>query len=351
MNSFTLAKYCLRHIGFWFLVVWAVIIAVLLCGDIFEMVRRTSGSARLIHILTLSSLKIVGHTAHFLPFIAFIAARLSFWRLQKRREITAFASLGVSRYFLMRLCGVATLFISLLHLCVLQPTSAALQEVISNYEYQWLNQRNHYRFALVTSGLWLRESNELGYRIVKAKNVAGSKLQNIHVYEWSYNKRLKLYVEAQEASLHNKAWHLKNVKIFASDGSVNTYDTYQLQTKLTWNNIVSSQIDPRSLSIWKVDEWLPLLKQVGVSEHPYLMQWHRHMAQAGLTAALLLFALVLSSFPLSFMLSGLIVYFANDVVQALGQAQHLPMVLAAWCISLVVLLLSMGWLVHSEEKL
>lgn len=351
MDSLTLTRYSLRHVGFWLGVVWAVVLGVLLCGDIFEMIRRSGGGSRFLHILSLASIKIPAHSDHFLPFITFVAARLALWRLQKRRELTALASIGVSGFFWARLWVALTLALGVLHLCVLQPTSAALQNVWSDYEAQWLHQRSNYRFAVVTSGLWLREDDAAGYRIIQAQHITNGTLQKLNIYEWTHASRFCLHIEAEEAALQNNQWELKGVKTLAASGEINRYDTYQLPTKLTWNNVVSSQVDPRSLSIWKVGEWLPLLKQVGLSAHPYLMHWHRHIAQIGLTAALLLWALILTPLPLIWMLSGLVIYFANDVAQALGQAQHIPPILSVWCVPLVVLLMSIGWLVHHEEKL
>lgn len=351
MNSFILVRYALLHVAFWLGVVWAVVSGVLLCGDIFEMVRRTGGSASFVHILSLASLKIPSHTDHFLPFISFVAARIALWRLHKRREMTALSAIGVSGFFWMRTLGLLVLALGLLHLLVLQPISSTLQSTWSAYEGRWLNQRSNYRFAVSASGLWLREDTQSGYRIIQAKQMAENKLHSVTIYEWSDRERFRLYIEAEEALLGQQFWELKNVKTVTASGEVTTSEASQLETTLTWDNVISTQMDPRSLSIWRVGEWLPLLKQVGISDHPYLMQWHRHIAQVGLIAALLFWALAIASFPLVGMLSGLIIYFAHDVVQALGQAQHIPIMLSAWCVPLVVMLVSAGWVVHHEEKL
>lgn len=351
MDSLTFARYSLRHVGFWFGIIWAVVLGVLLCGDIFETIRRSGGHPHFLHVLSLASLKIPIHTDHFLPFITFVAARLSLWRLQKRRELIALSSIGVSSFYWARLWCVVTLILGLVHLCVLQPTSAALQNTWSDCEAQWMQQRSNYRFAVVTSGLWLRESNASGYRIIQAQQISKGTLNKLKIYEWDHNNRFSLYLEADEASLTNNAWHLINVKTVHSSGESQNHDRYQLETNLTWNNVMSSQIDPRSLSIWRIGEWLPLLEQVGLSTHPYLMYWHRHIAQVGLTAALLLLALAISSMSLIWMASGLVIYFVHDIVQALGQAEHIPMILSVWCVPLVVLLMSVSWLMHKEEKL
>lgn len=351
MNSLTLFRYTIKHMGFWLCVTWSVVVGVLLCGEILEMVRRSGGHLNFLQLLSLASLKIPMHTDYFLPFISFVAARLALWRLQKRRELMALHAIGVSGFFWIRLCGLMSLALGLLHLCVLQPMSATLQNTWSDYEEQWLHKRSNYRFAVVTSGLWLREEHPSGYRIVHAKNISDDNtIQNVSVYEWNTEQGFQHYMEASQASLGKHVWHFTQVKITTSAGATQTYEQHQLPTQLTWNNVVSSQVDPRSLSIWRVGEWLPLLKQVGISTQPYLMHWHRNIAQVGLIGALLLWALVVTPLSLAWILSAIVIYSINDVVQALGQAGHIPTLLSVWCVPLVLILMSLGWLIHREEK-
>lgn len=350
MNSLTLFRYTLVHIGFWLGVTWCVAIGVISCGEVLEMARRAGGKLGFLQLLTLAALRIPHHTDYFLPFAGFIAARLSLWRLQKRRELIALNTIGVSGFFWIRTYALLALVLGTLHLCVLQPMSAAFQSTWVQYEEEWLHKRSSYRFAVVTSGLWLREEFPAGYRIIHAKNIADQTIKTVRIYEWSHENRFQTYIEATQATLGQHVWRLLNAKVVTSSGEQQTHENYDIPTQLVWNNVISSQVSPNTLSIWRVGEWLPLLKDVGLSTRPYLMHWHRQIAQVGLITALLLWALVTMPLSLVWIMSGLIIYSLNDVVQALGQAGHIPMVLSVWCVPLVLMLMSIAWLIHREEK-
>ena len=121
MDSFVLVRYGLRCTAFWLALTWLVITGVVLLGDIFEIIRRSSGFTPFSHAIKLACIKIPIHTDYFLPFITFIAARITLWRFDKKNESTALAAVGVSRFFWLRSWGILALVLGGLHLIVLQP--------------------------------------------------------------------------------------------------------------------------------------------------------------------------------------------------------------------------------------
>lgn len=351
MDSFVLVRYGLRCTAFWLALTWLVITGVVLLGDIFEIIRRSSGFTPFSHAIKLACIKIPIHTDYFLPFITFIAARITLWRFDKKNESTALAAVGVSRFFWLRSWGILALVLGGLHLIVLQPISASLYQKWSEYEEKWLHHKTAYRFAIITSGLWLKEHHETGSRIIHAKRLTATNLFDTRVYEWDKDDQFTLYIEAAEAALVEGKWTFKNGYHMSNFQKPEPFEEISRPTELKWSNIASTQIDPRTLSVWRMGDWLPLIKQIGISTRPYLICWHQHIAQVGFIAALLIAALILSKYPLGWMLSGIFIYSAHDIVQALGQAEQLPIMLSTWAVPLIIICLGIGWLIHTEDAL
>jgi lipopolysaccharide export system permease protein len=166
-------------------------------------------------------------------------------------------------------------------------------------------------------------------------------------------------VDAAQAVLQNGVWDVPDAWINMDKQPTEHVDDWQLPTTLTLGKIQESMAAPNTISFWELPRFIRALKTIGLPQTRHQLAYQSLLAQPLLLCSMVFFA---ASFALrmnrrggvtmmiiSGVLLGSFVYTLNNVVNALGQNQTLPVILAAWTIPVVALTLGNAALLHMEE--
>lgn len=340
------------------------ILLVISCFDVLELIRRTSTGVYVPSSLLIEMviLKWPQHISQLLPFILFLSVTLCFLRFNQNNEIVALKSLGFSVWQMVKVNSLSALSVGIVFLAVVNPLGSAMKKRLSLIEENVFNNRSSQKLFIHNSGLWFREVIPgKVVRLMHAREFDFNKGEFTHVSFYEFDKKNSFLrrIDGQKVTLEGKNWAISQGVIYPKNQDEQKEDLITLETRLTLKKMENSQVEPSSLSFWELSTFSNLLESSGLSPRAYNLYWHKHIADIGFMVALALLALnftiksvrhynaallIFQSILISFC-----VYFLKDIFYALGMSGRIPIVLATWGIPLIIAMLSISLIIHTEE--
>jgi lipopolysaccharide export system permease protein len=215
--------------------------------------------------------------------------------------------------------------------------------------------------AISGDGLWLRQNLAEGHYILHASaiNPTNMTLERVIVFRMDKHNRFVSRIDADTGLLGDKVWILKGVGVTGPDVPLRREMQLEIPTDLTKENIQDSFAKPETMSFWDLPGFIDVLEKAGFSGLRHRIYWYSLIADPFLLCAMALFAAAFTLRPqrrggttaiiASGVATGFIIYFASDVVYALGLSARLPPLLAAWSPAAIGCLLGTGVLFHLED--
>lgn len=360
--SATLSVYLARHFGFWLASVFAGITAVILLFDIVEMLRRAAGKEEvaLSIVIQMSLFKLPHLIQQMLPFCILFGATLAFWRLSRANELIVSRAAGISVWQILAPTICIALLVGVFQVTIFNPVASVMLSKFEKLESQYLNQSTSL-LSVSSGGLWLRQSDVRGQSVIHATRVAQSdmSLQHVTIFLYEGEDRFTGRIDAESAQLKDGYWDISNAWISQPNTTTYHIDRYRLNTDLTLNKILDSFASPETLSFWELPSFIANLEGAGFSGLRHKLYWQSLLASPVLLAAMILIAAIFSlrttgrvgasASIAGAAFSGFLLYFASDLVYALGQSASIPSTLAAWAPAGVSGLLGIAMLFHFED--
>ncbi len=368
----TLSLYIGRH--FLISVVSALVLLLLIIGlvELLELIRRASDTPRGVPffvIIEMAALKLPSTAEKIYPFAFLIGGMITLSRLTRTNELVVARSAGVSVWqFLFP--GVAlALVMGMFFVGIMNPIAAATISRYEKVEGRYITGKPSI-LSISPSGLWLRQVGEtqLSYRgqpadeyILHALRMdpASLKLTGVIVFLFDQNHAFLGRIDAPEATLAPGKWVMKSALLSNPNAVPESHAVYDMSTHLTLTQIQDSFAAPETFSFWALPGFIDLLEKAGFSALRHKLHYHSLMAMPALLAGMLLLAAVFSlrqarrgrtgMVIVMGVAAGFLLYFATNLIYALGAAGSLPIVLAAWAPSLVVVMFAVAALLHFED--
>lgn len=357
-----LNRYFCQVFLIWLAVCIGVISSVVSLFEGTELARKGMGKASvtLIMILKMVLLKLPGHIQLLFPFIILSTAIVTFWRLNSTHELLSARGIGLSIWQILG--GLLSLVagIGILQLILLNPLSSALSARFDVLNSQIFSGSVD-RLSVSETGLWLREVQGERHSIVHVKHVGLStkSFSEITFYNFLPTGEYVSRISASTAQLEDNMWTLQNTTLWEGEGNEIKRQAITFPSSLTVEKIQENKADPKTIPFWNLPEFIEMLEKSGLSSLEYRLYWHILLAKIGMMLAMVLLAATFSLTPLrqgktTLMISlgvcsGFLLHFLNDIVYALGLADKLPIALAAWAPTIIVVLLSVSLLLHMED--
>lgn len=372
----SLNRYILKTFFQWFAVICLGIGAIIFIFDIIEILRRMIAYPTLPTRLAFEivCLRLLGEVQKMLPFIVLASSMMTFFSLNQRSELTVMRASGVSIIHILTGLSVGVFIFGLVQLSCLDPLRATFTDRLYRLEEQFFNIKRS-TMSLQETGLWLKEvvsnaSNSTQERILHASRVHFDEgvFDNPVFYIFDKNGECHERLDATEATLSNAMWILKNpVRTLmgsshpqASEASSSLASPLYLPTHLTLQKIRESNAVPETLSMIQTHHFIKLLDKSGLSSLSYRMYYNRQIALIGFMVMMVFLAASFSFRPSRSsrsgrliavcVVTGLVFYFLNDFLYALGLGQRLSPLVATWALPVLGMLISLTLLSHSEER-
>jgi lipopolysaccharide export system permease protein len=354
------------YVGRQFLICWFstffVLVGLIALLDTIEILRQTASKTNLtaLNAVAMMAFKLPHLAQEAIPFSILFGGMLNFWRLNRHQEFIVARSSGISAWEFLLPTLLICLSIGVIKATIYNPFASAMMLQFEQLKNQHTAGRTSFA-AISEDGLWLRQKLPNGHYILHAATIDPTKmtLERVIIFRMANNKKFVSRIDAMQGVLGNKNWLLKNVIINAPDTPTRQAKTAKIPTDLTSENIQNSFATPETMSFWVLPGFIEVLEKAGFSGLRHRIYWHSLIADPFLLCAMTLFA---AAFTLraprrggvsvalaSGLATGFVIYFASDVIYALGLSARLPPMLAAWSPAMISCLLGAGILFHLED--
>ncbi len=274
----------------WILIVMGVALFVISLAEFAEYSRRLVGASAvsLGEVINLIILKIPKHIQIVLPFVIFIAATITFSKLNRTSEITIVRNLGIAIRQIIAGFSTVVVMAFLILIVIIDPISSILTQKQSEMESRAFSDSN-VTISIFDDGIWLRENTDNRQSIINLEtiDVPHKLFRNVTFHNFSEPAGLQERLFAKQAKIKNGEWLLENVTIFSLGKGTRIVDSYELKTYLTFQKILDSNLPPDFLSFWQLPDYIRLLKKSGLSAVRYSLHWHSIWGSLGVFFAMI----------------------------------------------------------------
>lgn len=361
-----LGRYLTKQILINFLAVLLMVTGVILMFEIIELLRRTADrpDVDFVFIMKMAGSKLPRTFEMVFPFVMMIAAMVTFWKVSRSNEFVIIRAAGVSVWGFLAPVLVAVFVVGILNIMVLNPVSSYLYEVHETLDYRFKT-KNPKAVLFSNKGLWIREAvDEDTFLVMEAKSVRQKEdvlvLWKVTILEMNRQSQLLKRVEAYAGELRDNKIALKDVKVFEAGQPTKTYNNVDYETTLTPERIKENFIDPEAISFWDLPDTIRFYEMSGFSALRHHMRYLSLWASPFLLCAMVLVAAIFALrannrrggvmyLIVGGISTGFIVYFLSQVIYAFGVNGYIPAAIAVWTPTLIVMMVSVSVLLHTEE--
>jgi lipopolysaccharide export system permease protein len=347
-----------------------VFLSVTLLIDFFELLRRASDKPEvsIVQVFELAILKLPDMAQRISPYAVLIAGILTLTRLSKSQELVIARSAGISAWQFM-LPPVTTVFlIGVVILGIFNPVASAMLSRFEVLEGRLLK-GNSSMLAVSSSGLWLRQTdvkqNPPTETIIHAQRISQEdmRLEAAIIFTFDGNGKLLRRIDAKSASLDDdkgdERWEVENAMVTEPGKLTERRPLMFIPTDLTMHHLQDSFVPPETLSFWQLTSFISTLEKAGFSALQHRLHWNWLASLPFMFAAMMLVAALFAlrvrrgvragrTITIG-IFCGFFIYFASDLIHALGLSGTLPVTLAAWIPPLVTLLAGSALMLHFED--
>jgi lipopolysaccharide export system permease protein len=359
----TLSSYLARQFLAWCGAVFGVMLTLVFLLDYLELVRRGGSlpQATLGILLEMAALKLPYMAQEVLPFGILFGTMAAFWRLTRTNELVVARAAGFSVWQFLTPALLFALFLGVFSVTVFNPVASATQASFENLENRILRSSGD-QFALLRSGLWLRETDDDGnQRMIHAERSGEGDvaLENVTILFFRGVDQFSGRIDAKAMTLEPGRWIVGNGARWQENGDSEGFARLELPTTLTASKIQDSFAAPETMSFWDLPGFIGLLQNSGFATQRHRLYFNKLLARPFLLCAMVLIA---ATFSLRMqrrggtmmMITGGVVtafmlFFLSDIVFALGLSSTIPVALAAWTPAGVAMLMGLALLLHLED--
>jgi lipopolysaccharide export system permease protein len=349
-----------------------IMVAIVALIELLELVRRSAEATRTVPfamVLQMAALKLPTAAEKIYPFAFMIGGMIALSRLSRNSELIVTRAAGVSVWQFLMPGVIMSLVVGTFLVTVMNPIAAATISSFDKLEGKYITNRPSL-LSISPSGLWLRQIREknLSFRgapadeyIIYATRMdqTNFELQSVIVFLYDAKHQFVGRIDAPKAVLSPGYWTLDDATLSTPDTLPENAAHYVMPTQLTMGQIQDSFAEPETFSFWQLPGFIAVLEKAGFSALHHKLHFYSLLALPLLLAGMLLLAAVFTLrtprrgrtgfFIVMGVGAGFLLYFATNIIYAMGAAGGLPIILAAWVPSFVVNMIAGAALLHLED--
>jgi lipopolysaccharide export system permease protein len=294
-----------------------------------------------------------------LPFVFLFGVQFAFVRLNRSSELVAMRAAGVSAWRFIFPAAAAAFLIGLLVVTVISPGAALLAQ----------------RFEATRSGalesvaganqdaVWLRQGDSRTQVVIRAQSRRGGVLNDVSMFVYNVDEdgapRFARRIEAREARLVEGEWRLVGVRDATPGDVAVSSESGSLSSTLDPRSALDRQAAPEAVPFWRLPRVIAQTEQAGFSATRYRLRFQELLATPLTYAAM---AILAAAFSLRLLrlgglaqlagagvLLGFLFFFFAQLCGALGKADIIAAVFAAWIPPVLAVLAGLTLLFNTED--
>lgn len=341
-----------------------VISALVMLIDFVEVSRGPGSSADLSAFQTLGLvlLKSPAVIVTLLPFVFLFGTLFAYVRLNRRSELIALRAAGVSAWrFVLPAAGMAVA------MGVLAVT--AFSPLASSVDGLWRSERARLTGAApgveAAEAIWLREGDAQRQMVIRAagQDRASGRLLNTTFFIYTtddqgrrtFNER----IDAQTATLAAGRWRLTDAVGAQIGQRAVRYKTLDLTSNLADREAFDRFARPQSTPFWSLPNQIRRIEDAGFTSTAYRLQFQQALATPLIFGAMSILAAAFSlrlmrlgdvaKMSVSAVVLGFAFFFVTQFSAAMGSAEVVPPVVAAWLPPVLTTLAALTLLFYTED--
>ena len=357
----TLNLYLVRRFALWLFIVALGFGTVAMLGDFLEMLRfanRFNLGAGTAFNFTLHRLPLL--LMDFLPFIFLFGTVFCLLRLSQAQELAVIRAAGLSVWQFLQPLLIFTFVLSTLSILALEPIGAHLHNRYTDRHAELTSQKSGLSFS--AGGIWFRETTESGSYISRAREIDDTgtgRLLELEIMVLDAEGAFDRRITAPSGEISDGIFRLSQATIYQGSAPPETVAQFDLPTGLVAESLSNSFTNARIINIWQLPGYISAAGNSGID-----MTRHQVRFQSLLALPILLMAMVMVaacfSLPTGRMFStgqtlgmsilcGFSLFLFNDFIVLMGELNLMPIILASWTPALIALLLSISYLLTTED--
>lgn len=350
----------------------AIMLLIISLVELLEQVRRASEVTRGVPfwvVVELALLKLPTTAEKIYPFGFLIGGMVTLSRMTRTSELIVARSAGVSVWQFLLPGVIVAVLMGVVFVGIVNPIAAATISRFERLEGKYIS-GSASTLSISPSGLWLRQVGEHGIvfhdavadeYILHALRMDQRNLTLDHVIIFLYHKDEGFVgrIDADKAVLAPGKWVVSNAILSRPGMATEVMPEYVMPTQLTLSQIQDSFSAPETFSFWALPGFIRVLEKAGFSALRHRLHFYSLMAMPILFAGMLMLAAVFTLrqprrgrtgvLVVAGVASGFLFYFVANLIYAMGGAGSLPIMLAAWAPSLIVVMFAGAALLHLED--
>lgn len=311
-----------------------------------------------------------------LPIALLIGSIIALAGLAQRNELVVLRVSGISSRNLLSMLWIATIPIMVFALILSEGITPYAEAKTGQLNLSLLGKSSG---ARMNSGYWFREpANNGDLRVINiAKISSETDVENIRIYNFDAKGKFKALIHANNGTFHNKELRLTKVKLINTEFDLETVlsdpdasleplstrttlDSYVLETTLTQERLLASELQPDRMSMIDLLDYIQYLDENHLqSNRQVVALWRKSVYPFTLLVMITLAA------PISFIqtrkggaglkifggiLIGVVFFMINQLALNLGMLNNLPPWLTALAPNTLALIVATLALYLIERK-
>ena len=362
MNKILL-KYLLKNFLKTFLIFILIFYCFGLILNLFEEIEFFKNmNVSLLTPLILTSIFIPSMIIKIMPFIIFLSSMWFILNLRNSKDLLTLKVFGFSNLKIFFILASASFILGWLILILINPIASSMSKYYEVTKSNYSRDIDH----LITfnqNGLWIKENLKTKQRIISAAKPDGFNLINVTIFHLDKKSNLIEKIISDKVNIKDNVWVLSNVTIFKlTDGILekNNLENYQIESIYNYEkiNTLFKNFDTMSF-LDLIINYKKLLNNgynkafLNQSLHSLLVLPFFLFLMTALAAILTMNTLVKSDnfkFIILGLITSVLIFYFKDLSLALGQTNHIPLMLAVWAPVIILSLFTFVGVLQINEK-
>lgn len=356
-----LSRYFFMYFYRWFGLVLLGCSAIICIFESSELLRRGSNKSFFTFGLLgqMVLLKLVHLLHNLLPLIILFSAILAFSRLNRSHQILIARLSGLSFWQVMSPFLAASLVLVFLQLTILNPLAASSMRYLQKLDDYYFQHQVNPSIILSENGLWFNQKLDSISRIIHLSKVdiVHQVIEGVDIYEFRNSKFLR-QISAQKLVFEDDTWRLSGCLVIDEEHPYSQQEIV-LTKMLNFINIDNAINDAHNLSLWDIIRSLNLIKNLGIDDKKFVLQYHFILAKSAINIIMIIIAALLTlrysrrQYEYKSVFYGITIgflsYVFSDVFYSFGSSGVISPILAAWTVPFVITLIAIAGVIYYEE--
>ena len=295
-----------------------------------------------------------------LPFIIFLSSMFYFLHLRSSKDLLSIKVFGYSNLKIILILSFFSFVFGLFVLFAVNPITSTLVKYYETEKAQYARDVEHL-ISINKNGVWIKEIDSLGYKIINAEKLNKDSLENISIYKFNNKHKLLERLEAETALITKSPWIMKNTMIFKDkDVYATFFKNYEFQSDKVLDKINSLYKNLDTISFLNL-----LLDYEKLNEAGYSKKILNEKINKFISLPIFLFLMVVLAgiftigtlknkqnfyYVLISILTCVAIYYFKDLSIALGQTEKISLTLSIWMPVIVISLFCSIGVIQINEK-